>query len=369
MNESKIDTCLIENIPEHFMPAPDPTNRFTPMLQGVGTNTLAKTSTTKRSPKVDEITGVATINDGTSTIFIENYTNLKGGLRISTQKLLDAFTIQLTQQNSYKNNRNLNTTVIIPLKDYIQQCGVDLKEKPTNTPEEAEKEKKRIKALIDNNRKKIKQDLETLFNISMEWQESRGNDTKDFDRMRICDRVAIRSGNIILNFTLPMAEYLNNAYIMQYPLALLKVEERNPNSYRIGRKLALHNSIDNNQNKGTSDIISVKALLECAPDIITYDEVQNTDRGHWNERIRLPLERALDSLVADGVVSFWEYCNHSKECLLDSQLEIKSYEDFSNLFIHFQMNNAPDHVLRLQAKRQRTTRYKAKGAIQKRKKQ
>ena len=56
------------------------------MLQGVGTNTLAKTSTTKRSPKVDEITGVATINDGTSTIFIENYNNLKGGLRISTQK-------------------------------------------------------------------------------------------------------------------------------------------------------------------------------------------------------------------------------------------------------------------------------------------
>ena len=145
-------------------------------------------------------------------MFIENYNNLKGGLRISTQKLLDAFTIQLTQQNSYKNNRNLNTTVIIPLKEYIQQCGVDLKEKPTNTPEEAEKEKKRIKALIDNNRKKISQDLNTLYNISMEWQESSGSKIKDFGKRRICDGVSVKSGDIIFKGSNKVRQYYTQFY-------------------------------------------------------------------------------------------------------------------------------------------------------------
>lgn len=70
-----------------------------------------------------------------------------------------------------------------------------------------------------------------------------------------------------------MANYLNQAYIMQYPLELLAISECNPNAYPIARKLALHHSIDNNHKKGTANIISVAKLLESAPEIPSIEVV------------------------------------------------------------------------------------------------
>lgn len=69
--------------------------------------------------------------------------------------------------------------------------------------------------------------------------------------MRICEAQGINRGIASFTFTADMANYLNQAYIMQYPLELLAISERNPNAYPIARKLALHHSIDNNPKKGT----------------------------------------------------------------------------------------------------------------------
>lgn len=303
---------------------------FTAMLNGTATNKLTNISTRSNPPIVDAITGNATIEQGTLKVFIDSYSELTGGLRTSTHKLLDACTIALTRQNNYRGkDEKLNPLVTIPLEQFMELCGIPLT-KPSK----------------DKTRRKVKEDLETLYHISLEWSETSGKKTRDFAKMRVCDRIALLNGNIVFSFSLNMARYLTNAYLMQYPMELLKVDERNPNSYHIGKKLLLHNSIDNNQRKGTAHILSVKCLLEACPDIPTYEQVLATDR-HLEKRIIAPFEASLNSLS-----SFirWEYCNSKGVPLTEEQLQNTDYSTFINLFIKFEVIGEIDQTARLEAR-------------------
>lgn len=303
---------------------------FTAMLNGTATNQLTNISTRSNPPIVDAITGNATIEQGTLKVFIDSYNELTGGLRTSTHKLLDACTIALTQQNNYRGkDSEINPLVTIPLECFMELCGIPLT-KPSK----------------DKTRRKVKEDLETLYHISMEWTETSGRKTKDFAKMRVCDKIALVRGNIIFSFSADMAKYLTNAYIMQYPVELLKVDERNPNSYHIGKKLLLHNSIDNNRRKGTANILSVKSLLEVCPDIPTYEQVLATDRA-LDRRIKVPFETALNSL--SSFIS-WEYCNSKGIPLTEEQLQATDFSSFIKLYIKFDVLGAPDHTARLESR-------------------
>ena len=226
--------------------------KYVAMFNGIATNQLTSINTNFISPTIDAITGNATIDQGTLKVFIDRYSELKG-IRTSTLKLLDTCTMYLTKQNKYRGNtEKINTNIIIPLEQYMTLCGIPL-----------------TKSSKDKTRRKVKEDLETLFHMSLEWTESSGRKIKDFSKMRICDNVGILRGNINFNFSKNMASYLTGAYIMQYPVELLKVDERNSNLYPLGRKLLLHYSMNNNRKKGTYNIISVKSLLEVCPGIST----------------------------------------------------------------------------------------------------
>jgi hypothetical protein len=315
---------------------------YSPMLQGPGTNKLASINTRRGETNVNPITGRATIEDGEFTVFIEKYNNLAGGLRTSAHKLLDAMTITLTRQNHYKGNGELNTLVYLPLEAYMSLC---------NVPD--------TKASKDRTRRIVKEDLDILFSISIEWHEQRGKDKLDFAKTRICDTVELKSGDIRLNFSKPIAQYLTNAYVMQYPLALFKLDARNAPAYQIGRKIALHHSMDNNIKQGTANIISVRALLESC-NIPSYDEVMAGDRN-LDKNIISPFIKALDVINDTGIISSWEFCNSKTEPLSDAQIKSIDYKTLINCFIHFEMSDAPDPTLRLEAKTKRrrsTTRKK-----------
>ena len=131
---------------------------------------------------------------------------------------------------------------------------------------------------------------------------------------------------------------------MQYPMEILKIDERNPAAYHIGRKLALHNSIEKNQKVGTANIISVKSLLSAAPDIPSGAEVAATDR-HFERRIIAPFESALES-IANLVVS-WEYANSKGVALTEAQLADFNYSVFSECYIVFQLSGAPNVLSRI----------------------
>lgn len=296
---------------------------YSPMLQGTGSNRLTQISTRREDPPVDAITGLATITSGSLKVFIERYNALEGGLRVSTHKLLDACTIALTAQNDYRGGSPPKTLVVIPLEDYMARCGIPLT-KPSK----------------DKTRRRIKQDLDTLYSTSIEWSEPRGKETRDFSKMRICTMVGVKNGKIMLDFSPAFAQYLTNAYIMQYPLELFKADERNPSSYYIGKKLLQHHSIGNNRRRGTSNIISVRALLECCPDIPTYEEVMKADR-HLDQRIIAPFENAINSLAT---FIRWEYCNGKGVPLSEEQLAAFQYATFIRCFIRFDVLHAPEQA-------------------------
>lgn len=313
---------------------------FTPMLNGTATNALTHISTRSNPPTVDAITGNAIIEQGTLKVFIDKYSELTGGLRTSTHKLLDACTIALTRQNNYRGkDEKLNPLVTIPLEHFMKLCGIPL-----------------TKTSKDRARRKVKEDLETLYRVSLEWSETSGKKTRDFAKMRVCDKIALLNGNIVFSFSLDMAHYLTNAYIMQYPIDLLKVDERNPNTYHIGKKLLLHNSIDNNQRKGTAHILSVKCLLEACPDIPTYEQVLATGR-QLDQRIKTPFEKAINSLSA---FIRWEYCNSKGVPLTEEQLQATDYETFINLFIKFEVIGELDKTPRLNARAEEAKAKEAK---------
>lgn len=302
--------------------------QFSPMLQGTGTNKLAQISTRTTLPDVDAITGRATITDGNFKVFIEKYNDLENGLKVSTHKLLDMCTIALTKQNNYGTTGEINTSVCIPLDEYMRLCGI-----PDTKPSK------------DKARRKIKADLETLYSVSLEWQERSGKQTKDYVKMRVITSQGIKRGNILVGFSPEMAQYLTRAYIMQYPMELLRVDERNPSSYHIGRKLLLHNSITNNQKKGTANIIGVKALLSVCPDIPTYEQVMSTSR-HLTNKIIVPFEKALDAL--ENLIA-WEYCNTKGAALKETQLKDMEYSTFIELYIKFNVLGATGGTLRIEA--------------------
>ena len=307
---------------------------FCPMLNGTATNAFSaigrKAEPTRINPLADN---EATIENGDFKVFIEKYSNKKT-LKVGVVKLLDILAIKLTKLNHYKakDANTLKRTVTFSLDEYMTYLGIKNVDNVNNRK---------------SARKRLKEALDTLYSISLEWGEKSRGEVKNYTKMRICEAQGINRGIASFTFTADMANYLNQAYIMQYPLELLAISECNPNAYPIARKLALHHSIDNNHKKGTANIISVAKLLEVAPEIPNIEAVRKVN-GSWSERIRGLLEKALDAL--EGIVS-WEYSNSNSVPLTDKQLELSDYETFIKLFVKFDIKGAPDPTERLKKKK------------------
>lgn len=310
------------------------------MAQGPITNIFAQITTRSLEPVINTITGRGSITRGSLTVFFEAYKDFRRNLRVSTHKLLDVCVLELTRQNDYKGTKPLNPVVNINIDDYMRKCDIPLT-KPSR----------------DKTRRIIAEDLETLYNASLDWTEREGNKKgKNFAQMRIIVAQMLSRGTVTVSFSQHLAKYLiHEAFIMQYPLALLKVDNRNEAAYMLGYKLALHHSIDNNNVKGTADIISVKALLEACQVIPSEEKVKEEGR-HYDRLIIKPFEKALDSLEEVRFLSHWEYCNSKHEPLTETQLESMDYEMFSQCYICFDISNAPDQTPRLEANKKRRIR-------------
>ena len=310
---------------------------FVPLLNGTATNAFSIIGRKAKPTRINQLAdNEATIEKGDFKVFIEKYSNKKT-LKVGVVKLLDILAIKLTKLNHYKakDANTLKRTVTFSLDEYM--TFLDIKD-------------------VKDARKRLKEALDTLYSISLEWGEKSRGEVKNYTKMRICESQGINRGIASFTFTADMANYLNRAYIMQYPLDLLSISERNPNAYPIARKLALHHSIDNNHKKGTANIISIAKLLEVAPEIPNIEAVRKVN-GSWSERIRGSLEKALDT-ISDIIP--WEYSNSKGAPLTDSQLDISDYDTFIKLYIKFDILGAPDPTERLEEKKKRVTARKKK---------
>jgi hypothetical protein len=343
---------FLHPIPSSAAPPP-PSEAFLPMLQGAATNKIRATAT--RNIVIDR-NGNATIEQEGFKAFFRDYARLKGGLTTGAKKMLDAGALQLTTLNHFraKQGQPVNTAISISLDEYGRLRGYDVTPRQTSTPEEEEAEKKRLDNVKRDIRKRANTELAMLYSLSLSWTEPGSKKQRDYTDVRILQSKGIRNGYINMRFSEDMAAYLTHAYVMQYPIALQAVDEYSPRTYNIGYKLALHHSMDNNRAKGTANIISVTSLLEACGDIPSFDEVQaSSDRGHWERRIKDPLEAALDSNVTNGVITAWEYSNSKGVPLEEGQLAIADYQTFTGLYVRFDMVDEPDQSERLQRKAER----------------
>lgn len=310
------------------------------MLNGTATNKLATIGRKAKPTTIKKLADdEATIENGDFKVFIEKYSNKKS-LKVSVVKLLDILAIKFSKSNHYK-AKNPNRTVTFSLDEYMTYLGIKNIDNYNNRRSAS---------------KRLKEALDTLYSISLEWEEKSKGKVINYAKMRICEAQGIERGTASFTFSQNMAQYLNQSYIMQFPIELLAISECNQNAYPIARKLALHHSIDNNHKKGTANIISVAKLLEVAPEIPTIEAVRAVN-GSWSERIKGALEKALDAI---GSVVTWEYSNTKGAPLTDKQLEISDYETFIKLYVKFNIKGAPDPTERLEEKKKRVTARKKK---------
>lgn len=264
-------------------------------------------------------------------LFIEKYTkNKQSVFKLRTKKLLDFLIWIFSETNSYKEkDSKVSYTVNFSLEEYALALG-----KPNPKSASTKRDVRRI----------LGEALDAIRSYSLETYEKRGAEVKHFGKMRICQDYIRKNGVYTVHFSKEFAEYLISGYVMKFPFLLFSVDERSSNGYAIARKLALHQSINNNKKKGMNNIISVKSLLATAPDIPSIKEVREYG-GSWGNQIEEKLTLVLDKLTENvnvightegiGILKNWEYCGPKGTPISEELLEDATYYNFSNRYVRF----------------------------------
>ena len=316
---------------------------FMPMLNHNPFNELVRLS------KRDFVPGSANkaYYDGDNAEFIlTNFNKMSGRLSVSEKKILHAAIMALTDNNYYKTD-HVNPVALISLKEYGTACGWDMEPKKKDTPEEQEVENERIRNNKKTLKKAIRKNLSDISNIVWSATIKGGNAAGDYREYRIISSHTINKDTIKINFDIDAATFLVKSYIMQFPLALLKISNMNPNAYSIGYKIALHNCNDNNFSSGTNNTLSVKTLLNSAEQIVTKSSLDESGQRNWREKIKGKLETALNTLVEVGLLKKWEYRNTKTGTIYTAEQANKlSWENYILLMVDWSMELEPDQAER-----------------------
>ena len=310
---------------------------FLPILTGAAPAMLQ--AMTLKDAVRDTKTKRATIRTKGGEIVINGYDKIQGGLSTSAKKIFDTARAYLTSLNFYRGD-SVNPTVEIDLQEYWT----------ANKGEDMEPTPERIKDL----KRSIRQDLTDLEEVTFDFTEKRGPHSQDYKHIRFISSHSIQRGKIRINFDIEGARYLIHAFIGQHPTALLRHDNRKPNSYAIGAKIATHNNMATNVAAGTNCTLSVMALLEAAPEIPTIEELMQRKSGrkgkdgkeilgqrNWKDKIKKPLESALDDNMNKPVeyLKKWEYRDPSTgRTVSRNRAQSFSWEEYSRLMIDFTVN-------------------------------
>lgn len=320
------------------------------IAKGLPTDKLLFTD--KNNVSVDKFDKTKTghFKAGDIDVFIENYEKVIADLGVKTDKLLSFALFTFTKNNF--NGGNIDCSVKFDLRDYAYFSNYDVF--PHNN---TDKEKKRANKRLDKVRKDVNKNLDLLFSLSVSWKDknNKSKDSHDYDRIRLLSsRGQIKNNFVYLNFTPEYAAYLTSRNVIgQYPAKLLSMDSRQATAYKIAKKLFDHYFIDNNIINDTNDILSIKRILPFSG-LASYEEVQQKDRGHWIERIKEPLEKALDILTQQQILSNWEYTHEKKKPLSDDEAAaIINYQEYEKLYLHFTPFDELDQQERIEAKQKR----------------
>lgn len=281
------------------------------------------------------------------TITIQNFEKLQGGLSVAAKKILNTGILYLTRR--YHHPTGTQYEVHIPLTEYAEACGYRVAPEAADTIEDREHEEKRIRNMLVDLAKAVKKDLADIAKIKISVDRDDGGG--EYSILSEFDASA-RQNVIYMNFSKTIAEkLLENRVLIQFPLALLRIDNRNPNAYSIGYKIAMHGSMDNNYKRGTDRTLSVKTLLCSAPQIATAEELQMRGQRNWKSKIKSPLEKSLDTLISVGVLKKWEYRHPDTQSVYTAATAGRlSYDKWSDLMVDWIPADNPDQDKRRERK-------------------
>lgn len=238
--------------------------------------------------------------------------------RISTHKLLCAAMIRFTEVNhTGSKERRINTRLIsITLREYAEMLGMQ----PTVTT-------------LKNLRKSVSRDLALLGSAQLSWTETIRGETASHSNAHIAESCGIRRGVIEVTLSEQFADWLIGRPLMQYPGALLGLDERSAVAYRLGYKLALQRSNSNNIKMGTARVIKVGTLLRCLG-LAGIDDLRSKKQSYIY-RLAKPLTAALDQLVQYGVVETYRF---------RSTGVVQSYAEWLEQSIDFELPGIENYV-------------------------
>lgn len=295
------------------------------LKQGPITNSLAKINTKARgSVDKNPITGAATVKNGDLSVLIEHFDELTRGLDTSTQQLLDILISQFTRSGGQC------PLIQIPLKEYMEKRGL--------------KDEKEA-------RKQVNEDLETLRNIKLTFNDRKGGyvDTYLFGGEK-----GIKNSIIFFSLSRTFYETLKSYPLMPVHDALYRTNTRYfRHAYYLGRTLFTHKRM--NAGKGNENRIAVKTLLKACPLLPTYESLDKS-KGEISRKIIEPFQQNLNHLEDLGVLT-WSYCHKGGEPMTaeeESRAEKgMPYDLFSDLLIQFDIKDYPDQAALLSSRTKR----------------
>lgn len=339
---------------------------YLPMLNGALVSDFMQINTRGLAADKFSKRAVYVTKDG-HKFTIEHFDKLLRALSTPAKKILNTAIMFLTASNYYNTDR-ITPTVEIPLIEYGEKCGYQLTPQTMATPEEQAAENKAVQNRINEFKKDVRRDLRDIAETKWTAEETRGRNKGDYAEMRIISSHRIIKGLIRINFDVDAAAYLVQSYVMQHPTALLAVDNRNPNAYVLGFKIAQHNSMDANAARGTNNTLSVESLLAAAPEIQSIDDLKAKGQRNWKDKIKRPLENSLNELINVNVLSKWEYRDPTTGTTYTPETALPlTWTQYNRLMVDFIMVNAPDQSDRREAKEQAAAEAAAKAAADKEK--
>lgn len=231
-------------------------------------------------------------------------------------------------------NERLKLRYILDVKDFAEANSVD-----TSNADD-----------MKNFRRKLKAALDKLLAVSVTWSEKIKGNLKTFAGMNFIGGYKLKGNELMIEFTLSMAQYLTSLPLIFYPRSLYAIDDRDYNAYAIGEAMCIHYSQENNVVRGTEGKLRVETLLKST----SYPSYEEIKANHWSwlQNVKEPFETALDKLTQCGLIADWVYCHEGGIELTDkeaAEIAERGYPYFTSLLVKYKLNDFAPHEERATA--------------------
>ena len=229
--------------------------------------------------------------------------------------------------------------VVIDFDDYCNKCGIDI------STEYALKQAKYS----------IRRMLSAFKAITWGAEDRRGN---YIECSFVADHGIIDRGAMIIwlapNYCNVLKRH-NSVVLMPRPLYRLTDhtapgQKSTGKAYTVGKMICEHAYMYSNIQRGTHDILSVKSILTA----LDMDKPTIDDLKRWNDRIKTPIDNALETLIDAGILKEYHYSREKHKLLTDDELydlenngDTKkwSFYDYEAIYIVFKVTDTPPQIV------------------------